>query len=168
MRIRTARPAELPALRDIERVAGQMFRDLDMPEIADDEPLTLDELAGYQRAGHAWVAVDATDTPVGYLLADLVDGDLHVEQVTVHPRCARRGIGRLLLEHLAGYAGTIGVPALTLTTFADVPWNAPYYLRCGFVTLDDGDLTPGLRAIQAREAAHGLQRWPRVCMRRRL
>jgi GNAT superfamily N-acetyltransferase len=168
VRIRTARPAELPALRDIERAAGQMFRDLDMPEIADDEPLTLDELAGYERAGHAWVAVDATDAPVGYLLADLVDGALHVEQVTVHPRCARRGIGRLLLEHLAGYARTTGVPALTLTTFADVPWNAPYYLRCGFVTLADDDLTPGLRAIQAREAAHGLQRWPRVCMRRRL
>ncbi|MFC6022797.1 GNAT family N-acetyltransferase [Plantactinospora solaniradicis] len=166
VRIRTARPAELSALRDIERAAGQMFRDLDMPEIADDEPLPVDELATYQRAGRAWVAVDATDAPVGYLLADLVDGGLHVEQVTVHPRFARRGIGRLLLEHLAGYARTVGVPALTLTTFADVPWNAPYYVRCGFVALDDDDLTPGLRAIRAREAAHGLERWPRVCMRR--
>jgi hypothetical protein len=49
-----------------------------------------------------------------------------------------------------------------------VPWNGPYYARCGFVTLDDSDVTPGLRAIRRREAAHGLDRWPRVCMRRDL
>ena len=61
-----------------------------------------------------------------------------------------------------------GVPALTLTTFTDVPWNAPYYVRCGFRILADAQLTPGLRAIRDREAAHGLDRWPRVCMRRDL
>lgn len=113
-----------------------------MPEIADDEPLPLDVLARYQQAGRAWVATDATDAPVGYLIADVVDGNLHVEQVSVHPRSARRGVGRRLLDHLADRATATGVPALTLTTFADVPWNAPYYARCGFLTLDDRDLTP--------------------------
>lgn len=155
-------------LRDIERAAGRWFRDIGMPEIADDEPPALDELARYQRAGRARGAADATDVLIGYLIADIVDGSLHVEQVSVHPQSARRGVGRRLLDHLAEHARAIGVPALTLTTFADVPWNAPYYVRCGFVALSDADLTPGLRAIQAREAAHGLDRWPRVCMRRDL
>ncbi len=59
-----------------------------------------------------------------------------------------------------------GVPALTLTTFTEVPWNAPYYARCGFRLLDDAELTPGLREIRAHEAAHGLDRWPRACMLR--
>ena len=54
------------------------------------------------------------------------------------------------------------------TTFAKVPWHAPYYLRCGFRLLSNSELTPGLRAIREREAAHGLDRWPRVCMRRDL
>ena len=58
--------------------------------------------------------------------------------------------------------------ALTLTTFRDVPWNAPYYRRCGFRVLDEQEWTPGLRAIREREAGHGLDRWPRVCMRRDL
>ncbi|KXK60632.1 GCN5 family acetyltransferase [Micromonospora rosaria] len=168
MRVRGVRWGELPGLRDIERAAGECFRDVGMPEIADDEPLPLDVLAGYHRAGRAWVAVDPADQPVGYLLADVVDGNLHVEQVSVHPRWARRGLGRRLLDHLAARARTDGVPALTLTTFADVPWNAPYYARCGFRVLDDRDLTPGLRAIRRREAAHGLDRWPRVGMRRDL
>ena len=56
--------------------------------------------------------------------------------------------------------------ALTLTTFRDVPWNAPYYARCGFHILDGDEITAGLETIRAREAARGLDRWPRVRMRR--
>ncbi|MFH0245447.1 GNAT family N-acetyltransferase [Streptomyces sp. HK10] len=168
MSIRAVRLNELPVLQDIERAAGQCFRDIGMPEIAEDEPLPLGELARYHRAGLAWVVADGADVPVAYLIADRVDGNLHVEQVSVHPDSARRGVGRSLLEHLAAHARGQGAPALTLTTFAQVPWNAPYYARCGFRIMDDGGLTPGLRKIREREAAHGLDRWPRVCMRRAL
>ncbi|MFD0356255.1 GNAT family N-acetyltransferase [Streptomyces sp. NPDC127110] len=166
MRIRAVRLDELPLLQDVERAAGQCFRDIGMPEIADDEPLPLGELARYHRAGLAWVAADDADAPAAYLIADRVDGNLHVEQVSVHPRSARRGVGRLLLDHLAGRAAGEGAPALTLTTFTGVPWNAPYYARCGFRLMDDARLTPGLRRIRELEAAHGLDRWPRACMHR--
>jgi len=168
MRIRAVRPTELPALQDIERAAGRCFRDVGMPEIAEDEPLPLGELARYERAGLAWVVADGTEAPVAYLIADRVDGNLHVEQVSVHPDHARRGLGRSLLDHLAAHAAAEGAPALTLTTFTRVPWNAPYYLRCGFAFLDDEQAGPGLRAIREQEAAHGLDRWPRTCMRRGL
>jgi GNAT superfamily N-acetyltransferase len=163
---RPATPADLPVLREIERAAGEAFRDAGMPEIADDEPPSLDALAGYQRAGRAWVVDGEAGTPVAYLIADVVDGNLHIEQVSVHPRYARRGIGRLLIERAAAYAKAGGMRALTLTTFAEVPWNAPYYARLGFTVVDDLSLSPGLREITRREAAHGLHRWPRVCMRR--
>ncbi|AXI77693.1 GNAT family N-acetyltransferase [Peterkaempfera bronchialis] len=168
MRIRPALVDELPLLQDIERAAGQCFRDLGMPEIADDEPLPVDELARYQRSGLAWVAVDGSDHPVAYLLAEPVDGGLHIEQVSVHPDSARRGVGRSLLDHAAARAAADGRSALTLTTFSQVPWNAPYYARCGFQPLPEEALTPGLRAIRRQEAAHGLDRWPRICMRRPL
>ncbi|GGT03692.1 MULTISPECIES: GNAT family N-acetyltransferase [Streptomyces] len=168
MRIRVVRPDELPVLQDIERAAGECFRDVGMPEIADDEPLPLSELDRYRAAGLAWVAADGDDVPVAHLIADCVDDGLHVEQVSVHPRSARRGIGRLLLEHVADQAVGRQAVALTLTTFTQVAWNAPYYTRCGFRLMDDGELSPGLRAIRAREAAHGLDRWPRACMRRAL
>jgi ribosomal protein S18 acetylase RimI-like enzyme len=166
MRIRVAAAAELELLRDIEFAAGQCFRDIGMPEIADDEPPSVDVLSGYQLAGRAWVAVDPDDRPVAYLITDHVDGNVHIEQVSVHPDHARRGIGRALLAHVA--TASAGVPALTLTTFADVPWNAPYYVRCGFRVLDESEWTPGLAAIRRREGATGLDRWPRVGMRRDL
>ncbi|MFF3004633.1 GNAT family N-acetyltransferase [Kitasatospora sp. NPDC057940] len=176
MRIRAAMKDELPLLCELERAAGAPFAAIGMPEIADDEPPAPQELAHYLDAGVALVAVpEATDLPrqpgsgpgpiAGYLLAEPVDGALHIEQVSVHPDHARRGIGRALIEHLA--AGT-DAPALTLTTFADVPWNAPYYARCGFRPLADHELTPGLREIRRKEAEHGLDRWPRLCMRRDL
>ncbi|MYS88940.1 MULTISPECIES: GNAT family N-acetyltransferase [Streptomyces] len=165
MRIRSATAAELPALQDIERAAGLPFRDLCMPEIADDEPPSLDVLERFRGAGRCWVAVDERDAPVAYLVAEPVDGALHIEQVSVHPRAARRGVGRALLTYAAERAREEGLAALTLTTFTEVPWNAPYYARLGFRTLTEAGLTPGLREIRATEAEHGLDRWPRVCMR---
>ncbi|MDN3351576.1 GNAT family N-acetyltransferase [Actinomadura sp. DC4] len=171
MRIRAVRGDELPILQQIERAAGESFRDIGMAEIADDEDFPLEVLEAYRRAGRAWVAADdgpTDDRPVAYLIADLVDGNLHIEQVSVHPDSARRGIGRTLLDHAASRAAADGMPALTLTTFTDVPWNAPYYERCGFRSLEEAELTPGLRAVRDHEAAHGLDRWPRVCMRRDL
>ena len=166
--IRVVRPAELETLQDIERAAGQCFADIGMPEIAQDAPLSVTELDRFREAGLAWVAVGTTDHPVAYLIAELVDGSLHVEQVSVHPGSARRGLGRSLLQAAAIHASAIGCSGLTLTTFEDVPWNAPYYRRCGFRVLDEREWTPGLRAIREREAAHGLDTWPRVCMRRDL
>lgn len=159
--IREASLTDLPILRDIERAAGAPFRDLGMTAIADDEPPTIEELSAYQRAGRAWVL---GDPPVAYVLAEEVDGYAHIEQVSVHPRHSRRGAGRELIDHVGGWAAARGLAGLTLTTFADVPWNAPYYARLGFTVVTD--LTPGLRAIRAREAALGLDTWPRVVMRR--
>lgn len=166
MRIRPAVPADLPLLQDIERAAGEPFRAVGMAAVADDEPPGIDLLDRYLRAGHAWVTEDATGRPVAYLIYDEVDGAAHIEQVSVHPVAAGRGVGRALIEHLAGRAARAGLAGLTLTTFADVPWNAPYYTRLGFRTLAESELTDGLREIRRAEAAHGLAHWPRVCMRR--
>lgn len=168
MRIRPATPDDLPVLQDIERAAGAAFRDLGMAAVADDEPPALDALDRYRRAGRAWVARDAGDRPVGYLICEPVDGALHIEQVSVHPDAARRGVGRALLAYAADRAHEQNLTALTLTTFTEVPWNAPYYTRLGFHPLDEAELTPGLRTIRAHEADLGLDRWPRVCMRRAL
>lgn len=167
MLIRPARAGDLARLQEIERLAGRAFRDIGMPEVADDEPLSIEILAGYAEAGRAWVTV-ADDIVVAYLIVDLVDENVHVEQVSVDPRYGRRGIGRALIEHAADFAEGIGAAALTLTTFAEVPWNAPYYRRCGFVVLDDDAVAPELRALREHEASVGLDRWPRVCMLRHL
>ncbi|WP_082899841.1 GNAT family N-acetyltransferase [Rhodococcus phenolicus] len=166
--LRLATSSDLPLLQDIERAAGAPFADLGMTAVADDEPPSIEELQHYCDAGRAWVHLDSENRPDGYLLADVVDGNAHVEQVSVHPDHARAGIGRMLLEHAVRWARDHGHDAMTLTTYVDVPWNGPYYARLGFRVVDDAHLTPELREIRAAEARHGLDRWPRAAMRREL
>jgi len=54
---------------------------------------------------------------------------------------------------------------VTLLTFRDIPWNAPYYARLGFVPLADEMLPPGLRALREAEGAAGLPLTARMAMR---
>ncbi|MEC3978605.1 GNAT family N-acetyltransferase [Amycolatopsis sp. H20-H5] len=164
--IRLALPADLAELREIERAAGELFRGLGMAAIADDEPASVAELAGYQQDSRAWVATGAEERPVAYLLAEVVDGHGHLEQVSVHPSHARQGLGRLLIEAADAWAASLSLAGLTLTTYAEVPWNAPYYARLGFRIIPEPELTEGLRTIREHEKARGLDAWPRVGMRR--
>jgi GNAT superfamily N-acetyltransferase len=139
-----------------------------MVAVADDEPPSEETLRRYLSCGQAWVAVDDRDSPVAYLIADILDGYAHIEQVSVRPADTRRGLGRTLIEHAVDWASSRGLQTVTLTTFADVPWNGPYYRRLGFEVLPDEEAGPELRARRAEEGARGFDRWPRICMRLRL
>ncbi|OKI45155.1 GCN5 family acetyltransferase [Micromonospora sp. CB01531] len=161
-----ARADELTEVQRIEVASGAPFREVGMADVADMPPLPLDVLADRQRAGRVWVAVNTGDRPVAFVVVDLVDGCAHVEQLSVDPAYARRGIGRGLLDHVAGWAAPRGLPALTLTTFRSVPWNGPYYTRCGFRELTGAEVTSGLAGLLAAEAALGLDPAERIAMRR--
>lgn len=166
--VRPARLDELELLIEIERAAGASFRSLGMDVVADDDPGSTAELAPYVRDSRALVAVNAMDRPFAYLLLDVVDKAAHIEQVSVHPDQARRGIGRALIDRAEKWARNRGLQALTLTTYVEVPWNGPYYERLGFRFLTPDEETPGLSAIREHERLAGLDAWPRACMRRRL
>jgi GNAT superfamily N-acetyltransferase len=165
--IRPPAADELGRLVEIEAAAGRAFADHGMPEIAADDPGSPTELELYRAAGRAWVAADAGG-PVAYLLAAEIDGCLHVEQVSVDPAHAGHGIGAALIDHLAAAARADGRPALTLTTFRDIPWNAPYYARLGFRELPEGEWGPQLRALVAHERDAIPGHHPRVTMIRPL
>jgi GNAT superfamily N-acetyltransferase len=166
--IRRPRRDELEALRSIERDAGGAFAAIGMADVAADEPPSLVELESRRARGHAWVAVDSQDRPIAYLISSIVDGCAHIDQVSVLSEHARRGVGAALIEHLAATARAEHRPALTLTAFRDVLWNAPYYRRLGFVTVEPRDQGPELAALVGREAATIPSNAPRVAMRRPL
>jgi GNAT superfamily N-acetyltransferase len=164
--IRLARHEDLEAMQRLEREGGSLFREIGMGAVADDEPAALESLAECQREGRAWVAVNEHDEPVAYLLADVVDGNVHLEQVSVLPAWAHQRLGSALIDTAADWGRGEGLSAVTLTTFEQVPWNRPYYERLGFTVVAGKDLSAGLRHVRARELEQGLDRWPRVVMRR--
>lgn len=174
-------PADFRAVQDLERAAGELFRQAGMASIADDEPFSDAELAAFAASGWAWVltvsvggsvlapgAEDAASDPAtevaGYAVGEVVDGVAHLEQLSVDPRHGRQGLGARLLEHFRAVARDRGMRRVTLTTFGEIPWNAAYYARLGFAVLPQAEWGPELRAKVAEEAAHGLDRWPRVAM----
>ena len=56
-------------------------------------------------------------------VVDVLDAQAHLEQVTVHPGYSRRGIGRVIIDRVAEWAGGQGYTTMTLLTFRDVAWN---------------------------------------------
>ena len=164
--VRPATPRDAPRLQEIELLAGEQFRQTAYAAVADHDPFSVDELAAYERAGRSWVAVDADDQPIGYVVVDVVDGDAHIEQVSVLPHSQGQGVGRALMDVVEGWARETGRPAITLTTFVDVAWNAPLYRHLGFDALAESEIGPELRSLVAEEAAHGLDPATRVCMRK--
>lgn len=85
---------------------------------------------------------------------------------SVAPAHARRGVGAALINRLGADAAAQNRPALTLTTFRDVPWNAPYYTRLGFVVLGPAEQGPELRALIERETSSIPSNAARVAMGR--
>lgn len=118
----------------------------------------------YLETEHSLLAV-AAGQPVGFILTEPLDDALFIVSRRPLVGLQQQGIGRMLGG--AGYrerARQMGYPAVTLTTFREVPWNAPFYTRLGFAMLDDGPCPPGWRQKE-QETRHGLPPESRCAMR---
>ncbi|SDP41026.1 N-acetylglutamate synthase, GNAT family [Klenkia soli] len=159
MSVRRAEEADLPLLADVERAADQLFVPLGMTDFP--PPAT-----PAQRA-QAWRVLVEGRPPRGFAVLELVDGAVHLEQLSVDPAHGRQGIGAGLLEATVEQAREHGADRVTLCTYADVAWNGPFYARHGFVEITDP--TPGLALLLAHEVDLGLDRYGRrAAMERRL
>lgn len=67
-----------------------------------------------------------------------------------------RGLGRALIQHAADWARANGRTRLSLTTFAHIPWNAPYYARVGFREWTLAEAPQDVKRALRTEAANGL------------
>lgn len=164
-RIRPARPDELRLVLELEDVAGVRYADAGLPP--DLEGLSLEGVTLAQARGLLWMVL-VDEAPVGFALCWDRPDALHLRELDVHPSWMGRGLGRALVEHVATRAMRRGLSQITLTTFRDVPWNAPLYRRWGFVELSPAELPPWLRSIRDEEDLGELRRWPRIAMSRHL
>jgi GNAT superfamily N-acetyltransferase len=158
----------------LEIDAGRRFLDVGLDAIAGDEPYSEALLGAHIADGTAWVAFagdggDGGDgEAVGYAFASVVDGEGHLDQVSVARAAMGTGVGTALIDAVCGWALGRGFDAVTLTTFRDVPFNGPYYERRGFEVVEEAAWGPELAAIRARERANGIDVAERVAMRRRV
>jgi GNAT superfamily N-acetyltransferase len=157
--VRRALPGDLELLPEIDRRAESLFHvsGMNLPEV----PFPLDAL-------HESRAVFvAGRPPVGFVQVDEVDCVAHLQELAVLPSHMRQGLGTALLDAACDWAREVGYPAITLTTYADVAWNAPFYAARGFVELTE--LTPELKELRDWERDVGLDEiGRRIAMRKEL
>ncbi len=164
--VRLAASSDVARLQEIELDAGDRFRAVGLASIADDAPPSAAHLEGHIDSATAWVACDVYGYAVGYATASIVDGEAHLDQISVIGAAAGHGIGRRLMDVVFGWAEAQGTESITLTTFRNIPWNGPYYERLGFVVLGAEAMGPELGSIRAEETRLGLDVDERVAMRR--
>lgn len=155
-------------LHDLERAADTVFPAARLPA-ADD---VLDTALLYRacamgeliviRQGRKIVgaSIGVPDVDDLHLLHPLQS--LHLLQLAVHPDHGRRGLGRSLLTATAQRAA-LRFSSITLTTFADLPFNAPFYRKFGFAFLDEADASVAVRAALRAERSLGMTQ--RVAMK---
>lgn len=133
---------------------GVDLRDLVVPD-GIDEPTTW-----------VWALVAELDGCIVGMarLTELDPALLCLDQVSVDPRHAHRGIGRGLLLAVADAARVLGYTEITGTTFRDVIFNGPFYESLGCV--EDPEPHPIMIERRKVERAVGLDRFgTRVVMR---
>lgn len=164
--IRATRASDARALPAIERAAAGAFLGWDdLAWLADGETMSVNRHMSLLLEGTHWVATDAQNRLLGFVATEREAGALHVCEMSVHPDEQRRGIGAALLRAAIAHAEDCGLPTVTLTTFRDIPWNAPFYARMGFRMLERNRMGHRLATILRREAEHGLPVKRRCAMR---
>lgn len=167
--IARAVPAQVEALCAIERAAMELFRGHRAWPFYAHVTMPPDVLRMGIERGLVWVAVaDGSDEPVGFIWLDTEEGGdaIGVAEIDVLPAWGRRGIGAALLEQACAWARAAGYRRVTLGTLADVPWNAPFYARHGFVEVDKQD--PAFAFAWERDRENGFPDDLRVFMSRPL
>jgi GNAT superfamily N-acetyltransferase len=149
--VRPARPDDLAGLPALEEASDALFARHGVGPL----PPVTTTTADLAEAEQVLVAEDASGL-VGFARLEVVDGQAHLEQLSVHPDATGRGVGTALLEASAAWAARAGHEALTLCTFADVPWNGPFYARHGYVELDP--LPARLEPMRETELRMGMDR----------
>ncbi|MGZ8751446.1 MAG: GNAT family N-acetyltransferase [Acidimicrobiia bacterium] len=154
----------------MEDAATTMFDGTGLLSFVPDEPAATNLLNAAIHDDRLWVAVagnpvgEAGDVVVGFALGVWCGDDAHLQELDVLPEWGCRGIGRRLVSEVIAWAGRNHRERVTLTTFADVAWNAPFYARLGFSIVPATAWTDALRAVWEHEREMGLPMDQRVVM----
>jgi predicted N-acetyltransferase YhbS len=167
--VRRARQSDAAALPAIERSAAELFRtDPTLAWLADTDVASAAQHRQAIDDAHVWVAENASAQLAGFIRAQDVGKQLHIEELSVSLAFQGQGVGRQLVLAAIEQARRQQMRAVTLTTFCDVPWNAPFYKRMGFVVIAPGEQEVHLRNALQKEIEHGFAAERRCAMRLRL
>ncbi len=163
-RILHAQPEHLELLPEIERSAATLFPEDVLPQELRTQTTPIESFEAARQRSLLWVAVTLDNKPVGFALTTDHGMTLHLEELDVHLDYQGLGIGTAMMDEVFQSAQKVGYHGITLTTFSHIPWNASWYERLGFRTLNPEELSSELSAILQAEVQRGLNPKLRVAM----
>ena len=119
------------SLLAIENRAAELFRAHGYPQVADSPFPDVAAIRNLFAGRDVRVAADASG-PAGFIVSAPLGPYLHIHELSVDPAHGRRGIGAALVEHVSQAASEGRFDGVSLTTFRDVPFNEPFYVKLGF------------------------------------
>ncbi len=162
--IRLARPEDAPDFFRVEDDAAELLRSEPLLEGIPIPPTaTADHHAKVIAMRRSLTAL-VGDEIVGFAESGQVGRELHLHEMSVARAHQGRGIGTTLLRALKIDARNSGFRAITLNTFRDVPWNAPFYARHGFVEVTEFEGRPHLARSLASAVELGIPAETRCAM----
>jgi GNAT superfamily N-acetyltransferase len=84
---------------------------------------------------------------VGFFALDMLGERAYLDQLSVRMDHGRRGVGKALIEAACERFRARGAAEIWLTTYAHVPWNGPFYERCGFHVVPEAQCSVELRTV---------------------
>lgn len=162
--IRLARPEDAQAFHEVEDdAAGLLAEEPSLKGV----PIPPSRSAAEYRsiiAQRQSLSATVADEVVGFAACRRIGRELHLHELSVARAFQQKRIGATLLNALKIDARNSGIRAITLHTYRDIAWNAPFYARHGFTVIDD--LEPYPRLAEGLEAAveFGLPRERRCAM----
>ncbi|MCB2113194.1 MAG: GNAT family N-acetyltransferase [Parvularculaceae bacterium] len=163
--IRPARHGDIEKMIEIEDRAAELFRTIGYDYCADAPNRSEAEHRRAIDESITFVAETDLGELVGFAMCELLDGVIHLAEIDVAPEFQRRGVARRLIETAGEWALARNIGEMTLTTYRDAPWNAPYYARLGFELFSPEPARAGLVDTIRKEADWGFAFAPRVAMR---
>ena len=170
LRLRTATVLDIPLIRAICGSATSKFEEI--PELADlagdlEEPLTIQQ---WLTLGRIYIA-EQSGNAVGFIAVYALDNALYIQELSVLADHQGKGVGKFLITAVFRWALTRSIhdgsstARVSLLTYADVPWNGPWYHRGGFREVDPSVIGPW-HVQTADEDKQKLQRpgYRRCCM----
>jgi GNAT superfamily N-acetyltransferase len=164
-RIISARERDLRAIPGIEHAAAGLFPEAELPLAVRFRVTDTAILRRARQESRLWIAVSGRGKPVGFAYTSEVDGQAHLAEMDVHPQHGRRGIGTRLVDSAARWARENDYSQLTLITFRNLPWNAPFYRKLGFTDVSREAAGDEILSLLAEEATIGIDVARRVIMR---
>ncbi|WP_274626426.1 GNAT family N-acetyltransferase [Arvimicrobium flavum] len=162
--IRPRRESDDDRLAGVETRAAALFSAHGHPEVGNAPASDASSIRTLTDGCDVWVAADRDDAPVGFAVAYQLGGHLHLKELSVDPAHGRRGIGARLVGCVRDAARRRGLPAVSLTTYRDVPFNQPYYERLGFRELPLHEAADELVRCFHREVPPGSSPQSRVLL----